>query len=256
MTETASIRSTSDGETAVRRQPGLVWVALLAASVVAFRVGAYLAPSRFVAVPEQLALPLGGLGLLFLGCGLFAWWARPSGATRLFLFYGAGMGVHWGTPIGFASPELETVVLVLYAAATLGSDGALLDLALRFPGREGRAARVVSAVYLLALGLAIAAIVTPFLPRQPLAVALGIAFGASFLASIAAGIVFATKWFRAARRERRALGLTPVVAALAVASSLYLLGDAGVLPGPAQAWGLPFALVPLALARALTRARS
>jgi hypothetical protein len=255
MTEPAATQPTSDRQHPAQREPRLALVILLAGIVVTFRVAAYLAPSRFVAIPDSLRLPLCALGLLFLACGIWAWRVRPSAATRAFLVYGAGMGIHWGGTVGAASPTVETALLVVYAAATAAGDGALLDLALRFPRSEGRPARTASAVYLLALATLLAASVTAFLPRRALEVGLGVLFMASLLISITAVIGFIAKWLRATPSDRSETGLTPIVAALLVAGVANLLGDAGVLPGPPQAWGLPYAFVPLTLAWALTRER-
>lgn len=258
MTDTPPTRSTTqDREPPARRTPrrgGLV--AVLGGIVLAFRVAAYLWPSPFVVVPDSLALPLNALGLLFLGCGVWAWRAYPTGATRAFLVYGAGMGVHWGGTIASESPALETALLVFYVGATAAADGAWLDLALRFPRGEGRPARAAGAAYLLALATFLAVPIAPLLAPRALEVGLGLVLAASFLIAIAGGITFLAKWHRASSAERGATGLTPIVGAFLIATVANLLGDAGALPGPPQAWGIPYALVPLALARALTRRRT
>ena len=45
-------------------------VILLCAMVLSFRAVAWLNPSRFITLPESLALPLNMLGVLFLACGV------------------------------------------------------------------------------------------------------------------------------------------------------------------------------------------
>lgn len=252
MSETPA-RPRTERDPADGREPARAGVLLLAGAVVAFRVAAYVAPSNVVAIPASLALPMGALGLVFLACGVGAWWVRPSGLTRTFLLYGAGMGLHWGGTVGGVSLQTDMALLVLYAAATLGADGALLDLALRLGGPTDRPTSAAAAVYVVALTALIMAPAAGFLPQHNLTVGLGLAFGASFLISIAAGLVFVTKWVRASPGERHDLGLTAVVTALVVASVANLLGDAEVLPGPAHGWALSYALVPLALARSLMR---
>lgn len=57
---------------------------LLCAIVLLFRAGAWLNPSRFVVIPDSLALPLNGLGVLFLACGVWGWLSAPSYLTRVF----------------------------------------------------------------------------------------------------------------------------------------------------------------------------
>ena len=246
-------RRPTDRDPADGREPAQAGVLLLAGAVVAFRVAAYIAPSNVVAIPASLALPMGALGLVFLACGVGAWWVRPSGLTRTFLVYGVGMGLHWGGTVGGLSPQTDMALLVLYAAATLGADGALLDLALRLGKQTDRPTSAAAAIYVVALTASIMAPAAGFLPPHTVTVALGSAFGASFLISIVAGLIFVAKWVRASPGERHDLGLTAVVTALVVASVANLLGDAGVLPGPAHAWALSYALVPLALARSFVR---
>lgn len=232
----------------------LTGLILLGALVGTIHVAAFFTPSRFVPVPDAMRLPLSALGLLFLGCGMWAWLVRPSRVTRAFLIYCAGMSIHWGGTLGASSQAVATTLLVVYAAATAAGDGALLDLALRFPNDGARPARAASAVYSVALATVLAAPVAPFAPQTAIAAGLGLVLMASFLISIAAAVVFIAKWFRATANDRRELGLSAIVAAFLTAGVANLLGEGGALPGPPQAWALSYALVPSTLAWVLTRA--
>lgn len=76
---------------------------------------------------------------------------------------------------------------------------------------------------------------------------------AAFLMSIAGGVVFLVKWFRATPAKRREDYLTPIVLVLVVSNALSLMADGGVFPGEPEAWNLVYGLEPLVLAWALTR---
>lgn len=226
---------------------------LLIAIAFVFRVAAYLSPSHYIIIPESVALPLSLLGVVFLVCGVWAWRANPSSLTRVFLLYGVGGCIHWGGSIGVGSAGTEMGFLFFYMAATAMGDAALLDLALRYPRTHVRWGRRTMALYLVAILSLIAVPIAPFLPTSVAESLIGIFIGAAFAMSIAGGIVFVVKWFRASGVERRVYYLTPIVVALVVSSILDLLADVGYLPGPPEAWSLTYGFEPVILAWALTR---
>jgi len=222
----------------------------------AFRAAAFLSPSRYIVIPETLALPLSLLGVVFLVSGVWAWRSNASSLTRVFLIYGLGGCVHWGGSIGAGTAGLESAFLFLYLAITAMGDAAFLDLAMRYPRARSRWGRRTMVLYLLATLTLIAVPTAPFLPTGLVGTAAGLIIGVAFAMSTVAGLVFLVKWFRATRAERRAYHLTPIAIALIVSSVLDLLADQGVMPGASEAWALSYAIIPVTLARALVRLRS
>ena len=187
-----------------------VTLGLVCALALFFRGAAWLVPSRFIVMPDSAALPLNALGLFFLACGVWAWRSHPSSLTRVFLAYAVGGAVHWGGSIGATSQDVEISLLMFYLAATALSDAALLDLALRFPHRRGRAAGPTAPIYLLAIVGLIAVPVAPFLPRPIVETGLGVVIVLTSILSIGAGLVFIARWFRATPTARLGQGLTPI----------------------------------------------
>ncbi len=248
-------RTKTPGDTTLAPRPTLVFALTIAA--LAFRVAAYASPSRFIAIVDPLELPLGALGVLHLVCGVWVWRAFPSSLTRVYLLTGLGGCIHWGGSIGGFGQGAEIAFLVLYLAATAMADGAFLDLALRYPPSTRWRSRVPTwAFYVLALVTACCIPVAPFVSTGLVEAGLGLVIMVAMAMSILGGIVFLVKWVRATPDERRAYALTPIVGALLLSTALDLLGDEGVLPGPADAWTLPYALVPVTLAWAILRMRS
>jgi len=237
-------------------RPGLVPLLALIVIVLVFRAAAFLSPSRYIVIPDSLALPLSLLGVVFLMCGVWAWRSNPSNLTRVFLIYGLGGCIHWGGSIGAGSAGLEVAFLFLYLAVTALGDAAFLDLALRYPRDQSRFGRRTLALYLLAILTLVLVPVAPFLAGQVVQSAVGLIIGIAFLMSTVGGLVFLVKWFRATGADRRAFYLTPIVVALVVSSVLDLMADQGLLPGDPEAWNLPYAIVPVTLAWALIRLRS
>jgi len=233
----------------------LAIVVLLAATVLAFRVAAWLSPSSFVVIPPSLGLWINGLGVLYLVCGVWAWLSKPSSLTRVFLVVGIGGGIHWGGTIAFENAGLGIAFLVFYAGVTAIGDAAFLDLSLRYPPAWRWRGRRALSLYLLGLLTLISVPIAPFLPRNIVEAGLGLVITLAFLMSIVGGIVYLVRWFRATRDERRAYSLTPIVVALVVASAIDFVAEAGALPGQPEAWTLIYGLEPLVLAWAVTRTR-
>jgi len=231
----------------------MVAAGILAVVVLIFRVAAWLNPSASTGITGSAANYLNALGVLFLACGLWAWLARPSILTRVFLAYCAGMALHWGGAIRAGNAEVETALLVFYAAATATADGAFLDLSLRYPRARCRPGLRTAAFYILAVLTLLAVPIPFFLPGPAVATGLSIVFMLAFGMSIVAGLVFMVKWIRTSHGERREALLTPVVGALISASLIDLLGEIGILPGKPDAWKLVYGTIPLVFAWALVR---
>lgn len=215
-------------------EPRATLLVLLAGIVLAFRTAAWWSLSSFVVAPPSLAIPLNGLGILFLACG--AW--RPSQLTRVFLTYGLGGGIHWGGSIGAGNTEVEIAILVFYLAVTSVGDAAFLDLSLCYPRSQGLRGGRRLAIYVPANLTFLSIPIAPFVARTTLESLLGLAIGVAFLLSIVAGIVFVVKWIRATPGERLEDSLTLIAGAVLVSGVLALLADGGLLPGaPEACWG-------------------
>ncbi len=240
----------------MRRIYGWAIAVLVFTIVLLFRAAAWLSPSVFIDIPSSVALPLNGLGVLFLACGVRAWLAYPTVLTRAFLLYGVGMGIHWGGSIGTQSGAVDISLITLYAGATALGDGAFLDLSLRYPREASGTGKRTFALYLPAILTLLAVPVAPVLPRKVIESWIGAVIGLVFLMSLAGAVVFIVKWLRAAPVERRERCLTSIAVALIVSAALDLLAASGLLPGVHGAWQLSYGLVPIALAHALTRGKS
>ena len=138
-------------------------------------------------------------------------------------------------------------------AVTAIGDGAFLDLSLRYPNDNRRGNIPTIVFYLLAISMFVAIPILPFLPRGIIESVLGLAIGVAFAMSIAGGIVFIGKWFRASQTKRREQTLTPIVAVLILTSAVDLMADSGMLPGIPEAWSLVYTIDPVIFAWALTR---
>ena len=60
----------------------------------AWRVLAYRTPDSLIIISEGLELPIAGLGMLYLVCGLAAYLIKPGTATFLFYLHGLGAAVY------------------------------------------------------------------------------------------------------------------------------------------------------------------
>lgn len=182
-------------------EPRSAILVLVGTIALVFRVAAWLNPSSVIVISPSMALPLNGLGVLYLVCGIWAWRSRPSPLTRVFLAYGIGGCLHWGGTIASDNSGLEIVFLTIYAAASALFDGAFLDLSLRYPRAMRRPGFRTAGFYLLAIVTLLAVPIAPFLPRQTVVAGIGFVIFAAFMMSIAGGVVFLVKWFRATPAE-------------------------------------------------------
>jgi len=105
-----------------------------AAVVLLWRIVALASPTSLLAIPEMLRLPVGLLGVLFLMCGVWAWWIRPDRFTSVFLICAMGGAIHWGGAPGFADAGLDLNLLFVYLAFSALGEVGLLHLALIYPG--------------------------------------------------------------------------------------------------------------------------
>jgi len=227
------------------------WVAGAASCVLLWRAAAYVSPSRLVAIPDGLELHLALLGILFLASSLWAWWARPSPWTSIFLVYGLSLGIHWGGAIGVGDASVELSLFWVYLAFTALGDAALLNLALIYPLRGRLALRWRLALYTPAAVALLLAPFAGFAPRSALAFASGLVLLVANVLSLAGGIVFLVRLFTVDRATRRAARLPLIVLGMVSGSAIALLGAGGLLPGVPETWNVALGLVPIALAVAL-----
>lgn len=228
------------------------WILAAAAAVLLWRAAALRWPSSFIVLPDELRLPIGLLGVLFVACGVWAWWVRPGRWTQVFLLYGLGGGVHWGGSVGAESEGLALSLLFVYLACSVLAETALLHLALIYPhgrplGKWWRAELYAPAAFALLLAAA-----AGVLPRTLLETLIGLLLLVANLFSVVAGILFLVRLVRADAAARHAARLPLIVAGLIAGTALSLLGSGGVLPGNPEAWNLALGIVPICLAVALT----
>ena len=146
-------------------RPGLAILVLLCSIALLFRAAAWVNPSSLIAIPESLALPTSGLGVLYVICAVWVWRSK-SKLSGVFLAYGIGGCVHWGGTIASDSAALGTAFAVFYLAGTAMGDAAFLDLALRYPRSLRPRSLRTMAFYLLAILAFIAIPIAPFLSSE------------------------------------------------------------------------------------------
>lgn len=227
------------------------WIFAVAGGVLLWRVVAFRWPSSFVSVPDGLRLPLALLGVVFLACGIWAWWARPGRWTTIFLLYGLGGGVHWGGAIGAPQAVLELSLFFAYLAMTALADAALLHLALIYPRGGPLARRWRIALYAPAAIALFLAVIAGFVPQTVLQTIAGVLLLVANLFSLGAGVVFLVRLFSVDPATRRAARLPLIAAGMVIGSLLALLGAGGVLPGQPEAWNLVLGVIPISLTIAL-----
>ena len=54
------------------------------------------------------------VGLLFVGCGLWAYHRKPGHPTLLFGLFCLATGIHWGGTFAVGSPEMQLFQIVIY----------------------------------------------------------------------------------------------------------------------------------------------
>ena len=225
------------------------WVVAATALVLLWRIAASQWPSSFVRISEDLRLPMALMGMLFLICGLLAWWIRPGRWSTIFLFYGMAGGVHWGGAIGSTDARIELSLFFGYVAVTALMDAALLHLALVFPSGRSIARSWLTLLYFPAgVGL-ICVPIAGLVSQTTLQTVAGILLLLANILSVAAGLLFLIHLFRANSSTCRAAHLPLIGTSMVITSTLALLGE--VLPGHAEAWNLTLALIPVCLAFAL-----
>ena len=227
------------------------WLFIATGGVLLWRAAAFRWPSALVPIPEDLRLPLLLLGVLFLLCGVWAYWARPDRWTTVFLVYALGGGVHWGGAIGAPQAGLELSFLFVYLGLSALGEAALLHLALIYPKNGPLAQRWRGALYAPAALALLVAAVAGFLPQAILRTMAGSLFLVASLLGLVAGFLFLVRLFTVERAVRRAARLPHIVGGLVVGGGLELLGTTGVLPGHPGAWSLLLGLIPISLAIAL-----
>ncbi len=226
-------------------------VAALAVAVLLWRALAFAWPSSLITTADSLRLPLALLVVLFVACGVAAWWLRPGRASGIFLVYALGGGIHWGGSVGAPQPGLELGLLFGYLSVAAMAEAALLHFALIYPSDRrlpgwGRALLYSPA----ALALACCAL-AGVIPRSTLAPAIVAVLTIANAMSIAAVVVFLVSLWRTNAATRRAARLPLIVAGLLAGGGISALGAEGVLLPASEAWNVFNGLVPVCLAVAL-----
>ncbi len=219
--------------------------------VLLWRAAALIWPSSLVTIPEAVRLPLALLGVLFLVCGVWAWWVRPGRWTAVFLVYGIGGGVHWGGTVDPTHAGLELSLLFVYLAFSAFAEAGLLHLALIFPSGRSLARGMRLALYSVG-GLAlVVAPIANLLSKATVELIAGLILVVANLFSLIAGVLFLFSLLRADSATRRAANLPLIVGSMIIAFIVATLGTKGILFVQSDAWNLVTGLVPTSLAVAL-----
>jgi hypothetical protein len=227
------------------------WIVAATGGVLLWRVAAFFWPSSFIATPDPLRLPFALLGVLFLACGLWAWWMRPDRWTRVFQAYALSGAIHWGGAIGAPHQGLELGLFFTYLGITVAGGAALLHLALIYP-RGGELARGWRIALYAPAGVAVVfALFTWMAPREIIEILVGFLMLVGELFAFGAGGTFLVRLFATDGATRRAARLPLIMAALVGSFLVALLGTSGYLPGHSEAWNLVLGSVPIGLAIAL-----
>lgn len=222
-----------------------------AAIALNWRIAAFLSPSAFIDVDDAFRLPTALLGLLFLGCGLYAALRARNETARVFLLYCFGSAIHWGGSIA-APGNAEIVLLSVYITLSTLADGALLHLALIFPRPLVSSAAAKAPPYIpTAMGILLipASVVASTTTFQTWA---GTTLMLASLLSIGAGVILIGQYIRQPAPRRRRLRLDIVVFCGLTSTALALAGSGGLISGQPDAWNLLFGVFPITLALALT----
>ena len=227
------------------------WVVAPVLVVLLWRIAALVWPSSLVIIPEELQLPLALLGVLFLACGVWAWWVRPGRWTAIFLIYAIGAGVHWGGTVGPTQAGLELSIFFVYLAFSVLGEAGLLHLALTFPRGRSLERGKKFAVYSVAVLTLLVAPFAGLLSKTVLEQMAGVILIFANLFSLVAGLLFLVSLFRVDSSTRRAARLPLIVTTMVVTTIIATLGAEGVLLEQSDAWNLAYGLVPISLAIAL-----
>ncbi len=231
-----------------------IWIIVGVGLVLLWRVAAYVWPSSMIEIADDLRVPTLLLGLLFLVCGAYTYWSRPSPWTLVFLVHCLGSGMHWGGSIGGLPMPAELGLLFVYLAFTVMADAALLHLALIYPRGKTIPLPWRIGFYAPALSASLFVPVAGFVPEAVLQTTVGVLLMlANALSLIGAG-VFVVRAFLVDAVVRRTSRLGLIVGGILVGGAVPLLGEVGVLPGLSDAWNLAYGIIPVTIAIAFATA--
>lgn len=238
-----------------------------AASVVAWKLTALVLLARASAdggVPAVKVL-LAGVGLVFVGCGLFVFWRTAAHAAPLFAAFALCAGLHWGGPLELPPGQLRSAMLFVYLlVSSLLGEALFLHFALRFPRQTRLASRLwlTRLLYLPTLLGVLLAVV--YLAASPDGGLRSTAEGLFLLLHVASSnlfpagalVLFIVYRLRSdvGRAERRYVGL--MIAGMLTAWLPYLIASA--VGAETDPWNLFMAALPISFAigiRGVERAR-
>ena len=203
--------------------------------------------------PTEVRLMLGGVGLVFVACGLFVHSLRRDRPALYFALYALAAGLHWGGPIATSVPTLETGLFLFYLVASdLVGVAFLVQFALHFTStwtsRSGRWRRLLYLPALLAGLLSLGLLVGS--EGGPLYRALLSVLPVAFLSSTLLSVLFLAVLLH--RAWRPAAG-GPSRRRLILLSGSFVLASLPSLLGAVDIYNLSFLLEPLVLTYVLLR---
>ena len=232
--------------------------------VVLWRLAAFAYPHPNLTDPAAIRTTMAGMGLWFLGCGLWAFRKARSRPAFLLALSCASAGLHWGGAPAFGAERFDLPLLIFYLVASSLLAGVLeLHLALAFPPpfRAGSSRLLRGLLYapvvLGGIGVVLLALLGPGSAIGSAVVgALGPLLIVGALAGLVAFAVWWSRWFTTRPEDRARWRLSWVLGALLIALVPGVADLAGLSLGPAAGWvNLGFAPMPWALAVALARPR-
>lgn len=237
---------------------GRAWRLISVAALGAFlwRVAAFLSPSSLFTTPDDLRLHYGLLGLWYLLFGVVAAGIRPDRFSRVFFVMCLGSAVHWGGGIGGMSNAPEMSLLFIYLGFSAMAEGALLHLALIYPGGRDLPKWVLGSIYAPAGFSVVVAPVAVLLPVGGVSGVVGVVLLLANLLSFGAAAAFVASLFQVPRPTRAAAQLPLIIAVLFGSGLASIAGSAGLFGGRPEAWNLVLGLIPACFATVLVFARS
>ena len=200
------------------------------------------------------------LGLVFVACGLIAFWVVPNRASLLFAGFCLCSGLHWGGPLELPSGPLRTGLILVYVLVTsLVGEVFFLRFALCFPKKSPLDDRrpvvwVLYAAPIVAAVLAALYFAAPAGSSFENAAKQSFFFVTSAVGTLFALIAFAliaSHSFRSGLDGRHRLYVILMVVGMAAAWLPYSVAES--IGADSTYWTLTFAALPVCFAIAFVR---
>jgi len=202
-----------------------------------------------------LGLALGLMGLLFVLCGLAAWFRMRTAAAALFAFYGVFYGLHWGGVIYAEDAWFDNAFRLLHLVLSgILSQAFLFHFALLYTQAKAILDRRLSIYILYAPAAVVVLVMLVTILLQGNATVLAELEGWLQLSEtiftnvyfLFAALAIWAGWWRTDRESRRETGISLAAGGLLVSISPYLASIIGNAAAPAP-WIYQFGAAPYTL---------